>query len=169
MVITAVHLDDKSRPVRYKVENSWSDAAGEKGWFMMTADWFKENVFQVVIPRSVVDAEWTKVLDAGNPVVLPPWDPMVSHASLRAWVVRSPAPTRAPRSPVTHSRIAHGACADEIRAPLLDPSRKICSHHLYSASTCVCGYFCQMPHVCDRVDRFVADAVSTISGFLVAR
>ena len=78
MVITAVHLNDKGRPVRYKVENSWSDSAGEKGWFMMTADWFRENVFQVVIPRSVVDSKWTKVLDAGNPVVLPPWDPMVS-------------------------------------------------------------------------------------------
>jgi bleomycin hydrolase len=85
MVITAVHLDDKGRPVRYKVENSWSDTAGEKGWFMMTADWFRENVFQVVIPRSVVDAKWTKVYDAGHPVVLPPWDPMVSW---QRWLLR---------------------------------------------------------------------------------
>jgi len=80
MVISAVHLDNKGRPLKYKVENSWSDSAGEKGWFMMTADWFRENVFQVVIPRSVVDSKWTKVLDGGNAVVLPPWDPMVSDA-----------------------------------------------------------------------------------------
>lgn len=80
MVITAVHIDAKGRPVRYKVENSWSDAAGEKGWFMMTADWFRENVFQVVVPRSVVDSKWSKVLDGGKAVVLAPWDPMVSVA-----------------------------------------------------------------------------------------
>ena len=85
MVITAVHLDGKGRPVRYKVDNSWSEAAGEKGWFMMTADWFRENVFQVVVPRSIVDSKWTKVLDGGHAVVLPPWDPMVSAS----WPVSS--------------------------------------------------------------------------------
>ena len=30
MVITAVHLDDAGRPLKYKIENSWSDTAGEK-------------------------------------------------------------------------------------------------------------------------------------------
>lgn len=78
MVITAVHLDDKGRPLKYKIENSWSDAAGEKGWFMMTADWFKEYVYQVVVPRSIADKRWVRVLDEGNPTVLKPWDPMVS-------------------------------------------------------------------------------------------
>lgn len=43
MVIAAVHVDEKNgRPVRYKVENSWSDTAGEKGYFMMTAEWFRQ-------------------------------------------------------------------------------------------------------------------------------
>jgi len=78
MVITAVHLDTKGRPVRYKIENSWSEAAGEAGWFMMTADWFKEFVYQVVVPRSIADKRWNKVLDDGHATVLKPWDPMVS-------------------------------------------------------------------------------------------
>ncbi|RXK40742.1 hypothetical protein M231_01994 [Tremella mesenterica] len=78
MVITAVHVDDNGRPVRYKVENSWSESAGEKGWFMMTAQWFREYVYQVVIPRSVADKKWTAVLEGGKAVVLKPWDPMVS-------------------------------------------------------------------------------------------
>ena len=78
MVITAVHLGDDGRPVRYKVENSWSDSAGEKGWFMMTGKWFREFVYQVVIPRSVADKKWSAVLDGGDAVVLKPWDPMVS-------------------------------------------------------------------------------------------
>ena len=47
MVITAVHLDDNGRPLKYKVENSWNDTVGEKGWFMMTAEWFREYVYQV--------------------------------------------------------------------------------------------------------------------------
>ena len=78
MVITAVHLDTKGRPVRYKIENSWSEAAGEAGWFMMTADWFREFVYQVVVPRSIADKRWNKVLDDGHATVLKPWDPMVS-------------------------------------------------------------------------------------------
>ncbi|ORX34978.1 peptidase C1B, bleomycin hydrolase [Kockovaella imperatae] len=78
MVITAVHLDESGRPLKYKIENSWSDQNGEKGWFMMTASWFREYVYQVVIPRSVADKRWTAVYDAGNPTVLKPWDPMVS-------------------------------------------------------------------------------------------
>lgn len=76
MVITAVHLDNKGRPLKYKVENSWSDTAGEKGWFMMTNTWFKENVFQVVIPRCCTEKKWLDVLDKGEPIVLDSWDPM---------------------------------------------------------------------------------------------
>jgi bleomycin hydrolase len=44
MVITAVHLDDAGKPVRFKVENSWGTEPGEKGWFMCTASWFDECV-----------------------------------------------------------------------------------------------------------------------------
>ncbi len=83
MVITAVHLDESDRPVRYKIENSFSDAAGEKGWFMMTAAWFREYVFQVVIPRSIAEKRWSEVLDGEEMIGLDPWDPMVSKGS---WV-----------------------------------------------------------------------------------
>ncbi|WVF69407.1 hypothetical protein IAT40_004184 [Kwoniella sp. CBS 6097] len=75
MVITAVHLDESGRPVRYKVENSWSDSAGEKGWFMMSGAWFREYVFQVVVPRSIVDKKWSDILGS-DAQMLKPWDPM---------------------------------------------------------------------------------------------
>jgi len=42
MVITAVHLDADGRPIRYKVENSWGEGAGDKGFFVMTDRWFDE-------------------------------------------------------------------------------------------------------------------------------
>ena len=43
MVISGVHLDpDSGEPVRYKVENSWGEEAGHKGWYLMTDRWFEE-------------------------------------------------------------------------------------------------------------------------------
>jgi len=80
MVITAVHVDSNGDAVRYKVENSWSDTAGQKGWFMMTADWFNEYVYQVVIPKKLAPAKYVEILEAGNPEKLPVWDPMGSLA-----------------------------------------------------------------------------------------
>ena len=43
MVISGVHIDPATnKPVRYKVENSWGETAGEKGYFVMTDAWFDE-------------------------------------------------------------------------------------------------------------------------------
>jgi bleomycin hydrolase len=43
MVISGVHLDPQSgKPLRYKVENSWGENSGEKGFFVMTDRWFEE-------------------------------------------------------------------------------------------------------------------------------
>lgn len=44
MVITAVHLDSAGKPIRYKVENSWGEAAGKNGYFVMSDSWFEEYV-----------------------------------------------------------------------------------------------------------------------------
>jgi hypothetical protein len=49
------------------------------GYFVCTADWFKEYVYEVVVPRKHTPAELLKILDAGNPQPLPPW---VSHRQL---------------------------------------------------------------------------------------
>jgi len=43
MVITAVHVDEETgKPIRYKVENSWGEAVGDHGFFVMTDKWFDE-------------------------------------------------------------------------------------------------------------------------------
>ena len=43
MVISGVHIDPVTgKPVRFKVENSWGETPGSKGWFLMTDEWFSE-------------------------------------------------------------------------------------------------------------------------------
>jgi bleomycin hydrolase len=81
MVISGVHLDPQNgKPLRYKVENSWGEGSGEKGFFVMTDRWFDEFVYQVVVPKTLAPKELVKVFESGDRVVLPPWDPMGSLA-----------------------------------------------------------------------------------------
>jgi len=80
MVISGVHLDGAGKPLRYKVENSWGETAGEKGYFVMTDAWFEEFVYQVVVPKAFAPKELVKVYEGDERVVLPAWDPMGSLA-----------------------------------------------------------------------------------------
>lgn len=79
MVLTGVDLDDGGRPRKWKVENSWGDKVGDKGYFVMSDRWFDEYMFEVVIDRRYLPKRVVKVLDT-EPVVLAPWDPMGSLA-----------------------------------------------------------------------------------------
>ena len=47
MVLTGVHLDNEGKPVRWRVENSWSEEAGTKGYFVMSDRWMDEFNYQV--------------------------------------------------------------------------------------------------------------------------
>ncbi|KAI0305586.1 hypothetical protein B0F90DRAFT_1910679 [Multifurca ochricompacta] len=81
MVISGVHLDHQNgKPLRYKVENSWGESRGEKGFFVMTDRWFDEFVYQVVVPKSLAPKELVRVFESSEKTVLPPWDPMGSLA-----------------------------------------------------------------------------------------
>ncbi len=62
-------------PRRWRVENSWGDANGKKGFFLMNDSWFDEHVLSIAAPRSALPAKYQKACDL-EPVVLPPWDPM---------------------------------------------------------------------------------------------
>lgn len=77
MVITGVHIDPKTNaPVRWKIENSWGDAVGQKGYFLMTDDWFSEYVYQIVTSKKYLDKKHYDIWKSGKYNVLPYYDPM---------------------------------------------------------------------------------------------
>jgi len=74
MVFTGVNLKN-GKPDRWKVENSWGEERGEKGFFIMSDTWFDEFNYQVVINKKYLTKEMADLLTSA-PVVLSPWDPM---------------------------------------------------------------------------------------------
>jgi bleomycin hydrolase len=77
MVISGVHVDEKTgRPVRFKVENSWGEESGVKGYNVMSDKWFDQFVFQVVVHKSLATKEHVKIFESEERIVLPAWDPM---------------------------------------------------------------------------------------------
>ncbi|MBN2300470.1 MAG: C1 family peptidase [Acholeplasmataceae bacterium] len=78
MLITAVNLYDE-KPNRWKIENSWGDKAGNKGYFLASDTWFDQYVYQAVINKKYLSEEQKKAWEK-EPFVLKPWDPMGSLA-----------------------------------------------------------------------------------------
>jgi bleomycin hydrolase len=75
MVFTGVHLGEDKKPVRWRVENSWGDKKGDKGYCLMTDDWFSEYNYQICLDKNMLPKDVLDVLKQ-EPKVLPAWDPM---------------------------------------------------------------------------------------------
>ena len=78
MLFTGVDVVD-GQPRRWRVENSWDDKVGDKGFFLMNDSWFAEYMFEIAVPKSYLPEDLQRALDL-EPIVLPPWDPMGSLA-----------------------------------------------------------------------------------------
>ncbi|KRM52796.1 aminopeptidase C [Ligilactobacillus araffinosus] len=74
MVLTGVDLVD-GQPTKWKVENSWGDKVGEKGFFVMSNDWMEEFCYQIVVNKKYLPKDLQEILKE-EPTVLAPWDPM---------------------------------------------------------------------------------------------
>ncbi len=74
MVLTGVDVVD-GKSTKWKVENSWGEKVGEKGFFVMSDAWMDEYTYQIVVRKEYLTKEQLEAFEA-EPVVLAPWDPM---------------------------------------------------------------------------------------------
>lgn len=80
MVLTGVDLDENGQSLKWKVENSWGDKVGSKGYFVASDAWMDEYTYQIVVRKDLLTAEELAAYNA-EPKVLAPWDPMGALAS----------------------------------------------------------------------------------------
>ena len=80
MVLTGVDLDADGKSLKWKVENSWGDKVGQKGYFVASDSWMDEYTYQIVVRKDLLTEEELKAYEA-EPQVLAPWDPMGALAS----------------------------------------------------------------------------------------
>ncbi|MEM9914577.1 MAG: C1 family peptidase [Planctomycetota bacterium] len=80
MMFTGVDAPEPGdKPRRWRVENSWGDENGIKGFYTMNDSWFDEYMFEVAVHKDLLPDHVIAAAQS-EPVVLPPWDPMGSLA-----------------------------------------------------------------------------------------
>ena len=75
MVLTGVDLDENDKAKKWKVENSWGEKVGNKGYFVASDAWMDEYTYQIVVRKEFLTAAELAAYEA-EPLVLAPWDPM---------------------------------------------------------------------------------------------
>ena len=75
MVLTGVDLDENGKAKKWKVENSWGEKVGNKGYFVASDAWMDEYTYQIVVRKEFLTATELAAYKA-EPLVLAPWDPM---------------------------------------------------------------------------------------------
>ena len=75
MTLTAVDLDQNGEPLKWKVENSWGADWGQKGCLIMTARWFREYMFRLVVDKQYVSDKLLRDYEQ-QPVMVMPEDPL---------------------------------------------------------------------------------------------
>ena len=76
MLFTGVDLDSKNKPKKWRVENSWGNKSGDKGYHIMTDRWFDEYNYEIVVHKKHISQKLIDLIDKEIPIHLDPWDPM---------------------------------------------------------------------------------------------
>ena len=74
MLFTGVDIK-RNKPQKWRVENSWGNKNGDKGYYLMSDDWFDEYNYEVVVDRKYLSNKILSIFDL-EPKKLNPWDPM---------------------------------------------------------------------------------------------
>ncbi|RVU70746.1 MULTISPECIES: C1 family peptidase [Lactobacillus] len=71
--MTLVGVDeDHGEIIKWKVENSWGDKFGDKGFYSASHEWFKEYVYDVIVNKKYLSKDQLALLD--QPAIdLKPW------------------------------------------------------------------------------------------------
>lgn len=72
MTLTGVDIVD-GQIKKWKVENSWGEKVGEKGYFVMADNWMDNNVFQLIVNKKYLTDDQLELLNQ-EPIVLKPWE-----------------------------------------------------------------------------------------------
>ena len=78
MLFTGVDVIDTAdgpKPRRWRVENSWGDENGRKGFYLMNDSWFDEYMFEIATHKKYVPPELVEAWEQ-EPIHRSPWDPM---------------------------------------------------------------------------------------------
>jgi bleomycin hydrolase len=78
MLFTGVDIE-RGKSQKWRVENSWGNKNGDKGYYLMSDDWFDEYNYEIVVDRKYLSKKILSIFDL-EPKKLSPWDPMGSLA-----------------------------------------------------------------------------------------
>ena len=73
MIFVGVNFDENGRPDRWKIENSWGEEVGRKGYFVCSEQYFREYVYEVIVRKKhLTDAQ--RALLEQEPLRIRPWE-----------------------------------------------------------------------------------------------
>ena len=73
MIFVGVNFDENGKPDRWKIENSWGEEAGRKGYFVCSEAYFREFVYEVIVRKKHLSDAQRALLEQ-PPVRIQPWE-----------------------------------------------------------------------------------------------
>ena len=58
-----------AQTVKYRIQNSWSNKAGDKGYYHMYREWAQKHLYEIVIPKHLLTEEELKLWNSRAKIV----------------------------------------------------------------------------------------------------